>query len=117
MNRVQAVFDITVKMKEILSQENSPNERDAVIEQIQQLLEQRENLLAELKEPFTVEEKLLGKRLIILNKDIQERMERLFTTLKQEMRQVKKQKSSNKNYVNPYRNVAVMDGMYMDKKK
>lgn len=117
MNRVQEVYDVTLKMNEILSETVSTHNRDTVIEQIQKLLQQRETLLLELKKPFTKEETLLGQKLVDINKEVQEKMDQHFTALKLEMKQIKKQKHSNKNYVNPYRNVAVMDGMYLDKKK
>ncbi len=44
-------------------------------------------------------------------------MNALFTELKQEMQQMKQQRKSTQSYINPYRDVQTMDGMFMDKKK
>lgn len=117
MNRLQSVFDITVNMKEILDKEISSNEREVIIEQLNNLLLQREPLLKHLTSPFSEEEDLLGKKLVTLNQEVQHLMDQLFSTLKTEIKQMNRQKKSNKNYTNPYHNVQVMDGMYLDKKK
>ncbi|WP_068673068.1 flagellar protein FliT [Oceanobacillus sp. Castelsardo] len=117
MNRLQSVFDITVKMKNILDENISSNDREARIEQLNNLLLQREPLLEQLTPPFSEEEDQLGKKLVRLNQEVQYLMDQLFSTLKIEMKQMNRQKKSNKNYTNPYHNVQVMDGMYLDKKK
>ncbi|KPH76703.1 flagellar protein FliT [Oceanobacillus caeni] len=117
MNQLQKVFDITVEMKQILDKDISSNEREATIEQLNNLLLQREPFLERLTPPFSEQEDLLGKRLVFLNQEVQHLMDQLFSTLKTEIKQMNRQKKSNKNYTNPYHNVHVMDGMYLDKKK
>ncbi|WP_156288321.1 flagellar protein FliT [Oceanobacillus salinisoli] len=117
MNRVQSIYKVTVSMKEILDQDFPTSQRESVIEQLDRLLIQRATHMEQLASPYTDEEKLLGQKLIPLNQEVQSLMKQLFTELKSEMKQVKKQKKSNQKYTNPYKNVQVMDGMYMDKKK
>lgn len=117
MNRLEPVYEITEEMMELVSNNITSKERESVIEKLNELLLQREKLLHSISEPYSMEEKQLSKRLIPLNKQVHIEMEKIFTKLKKEMKQMQKRKSSNQRYVNPYRNVQVMDGMYMDRKK
>lgn len=115
-NRVKPVFDTTIQMKDLL-EKSSAKTRDADIEQLNALIELRGKQLEQLTPPYNEEEKKLGQELIPINDRVQELMQSIFSELKKEIRQVKKQKSSNQKYINPYKNVQVMDGMYLDKKK
>lgn len=117
MNRVQPIYDITLKMQQLLATDITSNDRESVIEEISSLLIQRGRYMEEAKEPFTKEELEMGKVLLPLNKEVQEKMDLLFRGLKLEMKQVKKQKNSNRQYTNPYDKVQTMDGMFMDKRK
>lgn len=117
MNQLQKLYDVSKEMERMLHQEVSPKDREAVIEQVNHLVEQRGALLNEIAPPYTVEEMQLGKMLVHLNKEIQAKMDTLFNELKIEMKQAKKQKKSNRTYINPYENVKSVDGVYMDSKK
>ncbi|RKQ35571.1 flagellar protein FliT [Oceanobacillus halophilus] len=117
MNPVQKIYDITVEMKNLLDKDIPSNQREDSINKVHELLHARAKCMEQLESPFTEEEKEIGKELVTLNKDIQTMMNKLSTELKSEMKQVKRQKKTNQSYINPYRNVQVMDGMYMDKKK
>ncbi len=117
MNQLQKTFDVTKQLEEVLSEKINGKDRDTVIDQVNHLVEQRGDLLSEISPPYSEAEKQLGKELVKLNEQIQEKMNHLFHDLKVEMKQVKKQKKSNRTYVNPYENVKTMDGMYMDSKK
>ncbi|WP_092491973.1 flagellar protein FliT [Virgibacillus salinus] len=117
MNRLQKTYKVTKQLEEVLNVNINGKDRNAVIEQVNHLVEQRGDLLSEITSPYSEEEKQLGKELVKLNEQIQEKMNNLFDDLKVEMKQVKKQKKSNRTYVNPYENVKTMDGMYMDSKK
>jgi flagellar protein FliT len=117
MNRVQPIYDITEKMAILLADEISPNNRQSVINEINMLLLEREKHMNTIAEPYSEEELELGKKIIPLNQTIQEKMNLLFFQLKTEMKQVKKQKNSNRKYTNPYENVQTVDGMFWDKRK
>ncbi|SET09729.1 flagellar protein FliT [Oceanobacillus limi] len=117
MNRMKDIYDITLQLNEIVNQDITAKNRQAVIEQINQLIDKRGNAMHEAKPPFSAEEKLIGEKLIPLNKDIEAKMRVIFDDLKQEMKQSKKQKKSNKTYINPYDKVQTADGMFMDRKK
>ncbi|MEN2768741.1 flagellar protein FliT [Ornithinibacillus xuwenensis] len=117
MNRVEPIYAITMRIQELLDDKISSNHRQEVLDEINQLLIQRGTYMEEISEPYTSEELNLGKQIVTLNKSIQEKMDKLFKTLKIEMKQLKQQKNSNRKYINPYENVQTVDGMFMDKKK
>ncbi|MFS0674210.1 flagellar protein FliT [Ornithinibacillus sp. 179-J 7C1 HS] len=117
MNRVQPIYDITLKMQQLLPSTTTSNDRESVIEEINKLLLQRGTIMEEAKEPYTKEELETGNKLLLLNKDVEQKLNLLFQGLKAEMKQVKKQKNSNLKYTNPYDKVQTNDGMFMDKRK
>lgn len=117
MNRLKVIYDITLQLKEVVDQEITSQNREQVIEKVNQLVEQRGEHMQALQPPYSKEEKLLGKSLIPLNEAIEKEMQVLFNELKKEMKQVKKQKKSNRTYTNPYEHVQTRDGMFMDSKK
>lgn len=90
--------------------------RESFIETFEHFLDEREKLLKDIKPPFTDEEKRMGEELVVLDKKIQAQIEQFFQTLKRSMRNLKKQKHSNKKYANPYQDVSAMDGMFFDKR-
>ncbi|GIO26425.1 flagellar protein FliT [Ornithinibacillus bavariensis] len=117
MNRVQPIYDITIKIQRILEGDISANMRQEVIDQINTLLLERGTYMEHASEPFTKEELELGRKLLPINQVIERKMEAIFAEIKDEMKQVKKQKQSNRKYINPYENIHTIDGMFMDKKK
>ncbi|HLR52080.1 MAG TPA: flagellar protein FliT [Candidatus Avamphibacillus sp.] len=117
MNRLEKLYKVTKQMEKVVNQEITAENREQVIQTINQLVEQRGMYMKDIIPPYTEAEKAMGEKLIILNKQIQEQLDLLFENLKKEMRQVKKQKKSNQSYINPYQKVQTMDGMFMDQKK
>ncbi|TMN21350.1 flagellar protein FliT [Lentibacillus cibarius] len=117
MNRLQNLWDTTNLLHDVLTEAMETKNREKNIERINELVEYRGELLQQVVPPFTDDEKRLGKQLILLNEQVQEKMDTLFTTLKQEMKQMKKQKKSNRTYIDPYEHVKTIDGMFLDSKK
>ncbi|WP_042222461.1 flagellar protein FliT [Oceanobacillus manasiensis] len=114
MNRVKPVYDVTLRLEKVLSQETTPKNRETIIEQVNQLVELRGKQMEKVFPPFSNEEIQLGELLLGMNRTIEEKMESLFRDLKLEMKQVKKQKKSNRTYINPYEKVSSRDGKFMD---
>ncbi|WP_164668089.1 flagellar protein FliT [Virgibacillus doumboii] len=117
MSQLHEIYDITKELEKVLNEKVHAKDRDSMIEQVNDLVEQRGQLLNKTSPPFTEAEKQLGKELVHLNENIQVKMNALFDDLKVEMKQVKKQKKSNRTYLNPYEDVKSLDGMYLDSKK
>src|SRR5699024_3778677 len=116
MNRLEKLYKITKQLKIVVSQQITAENREQVIQTINQLVEQRGMYMKEIVPPYTEAEKAMGEELIIINKQIQDQLDKLFEGLKKEMRQIKKQKKSNQSYINPYKKVQTMDGMFLDRK-
>lgn len=117
MNRLKPVMDVTKSMQQLLEQEITNKNRETVIEELQQKIEERGLLLQKLTEPYTEEEETLGTEIVKLNQQIETKMNTLFHHLKMEMKQMKKKKKSNNSYINPYQHVQSSDGIFMDNKK
>jgi len=117
MNRVEKIYELTLQLDELLSQEITSKNRESIIEQLNDGLKKRGKYMEQLTPPYTDEEKGLGSKLIPLNEKIEKQMQEIFQGLKKEMKQLNKQKKSNQSYVNPYQHVQTMDGMFLDKKK
>lgn len=117
MNRLEEIYNLTKRMEETLDQSITSQNRESIIKEITVLIEKRGTSMDKLTPPFSVDEKLLGKKVVKLNETIEKEMESLFETLKKDMRQVNKQKESNRTYINPYGNIKSTDGMYLDSKQ
>lgn len=117
MDHIQGLLLLTEQLQELLDREITSKNREKTIEQIDYLIEMRGKYLQKVAPPFTEEEKEVGRQIIDKNVFIQKKMDCLFSNLKDEMRQVKQKKQSNRSYLNPYKSVQALDGMFMDKKK
>src|SRR5690625_4158086 len=117
MNRLDQVYHVTKKIEKMLNQSITNKNREDIIEKVTVLIEERGRIMEDLTPPFSEQEKLLGKKVVVLNEQIEKEMETLFETLKQDMRQVNKQKESSRTYINPYGNIKSTDGMYLDSKQ
>jgi flagellar protein FliT len=116
MGVVQELHELTEKMHQKLFQKDMGQDQANLIEDIQQFLRDREELLKEMKAPYTDEERQLGQKILQMDKDIQEAFQQILDGLKHSMKQLQNQKKNNAKYVNPYKNVSTMDGMFFDKK-
>ncbi|WP_164218370.1 flagellar protein FliT [Virgibacillus sp. YIM 98842] len=117
MNYVQKLYELTLELQALLNEEITDKNRAEIIEEINVLVETREEYIKKLLPPYTTEEKMLGRKLISVNADIQEKMQILYSELKLELKNVKKQKKSSRSYMNPYASMQNTGGMFMDSKK
>src|SRR5690625_7979663 len=91
MTRLEAIYEVTMKLYQLLKEPIQSKDRETVIKQVDELIEQRENLLQDIIPPFTEKEKKIGEEIVLFNEHIQKQMHVLFNELKGEMKQVKKQ--------------------------
>ncbi|SDK04286.1 hypothetical protein [Sediminibacillus albus] len=117
MNRLQSFYDVTEELHQQISDDIPIDKREEAIARIEQVLEEREELLKDIKPPYSEEEMETGRALLPLNRDIQDKLKQLLILLRTEMKTVKKQRSSSSKYKNPYKNVSNFDGMFLDHKK
>lgn len=116
-SEILALEKITQKLYDITNQTITAKKREESLEQIDNLLEEREMLFEKLKPPYTVDEQGKGQEILQLNQQIERKLDRMFIQLKKEIQQMNKQKRRDSSYRNPYESVQVMDGMFVDQKK
>lgn len=116
MVELEEVIAHTMRIQSLLEDHKDSSHRDQTIEAIQVLLDKRAELIPTLKTPVSVEEKRLTKELLHINKETQKKMNVFLKNIKQDMQTNKLQRKSNQSYMNPYNDVQVADGMYVDKK-
>ncbi|MEK4027986.1 MULTISPECIES: flagellar protein FliT [Bacillaceae] len=113
MSAVKNCFEITEKLFQLVSR--PPADRDQMMAAIETLLERREELLADIKPPFTAEEQELGREMIKRNAVIDMRLKKVKEDIQRDMKSLTKKKDSVDKYVNPYASMQ-MDGVFYDKK-
>lgn len=117
LEKLKNVLHVTKSLEKLLNQKITPNNREQIVSQINDLVEKRGKLLQQITPPFSIEEQQLGKKVLELNNFIQKQMDHLFTELKEEMKQINRRKKSNQSYENPYKSIQSVDGMFLDQKK
>ena len=117
MNRVQPVYNKTITILKLLKeQKDNANNREELLKQLNELISARETLMTALGAPYTEEEKVIGKKVITLNIQLEEEMGILFNYIKDDMKKMKQNKDLNYSYIRPYGNPKTIDGMYVDNK-
>ncbi|MBB4824512.1 flagellar protein FliT [Sporosarcina luteola] len=92
------------------------DKRDAVIETIERLLDERDALQREILPPFTSEEELAGRDLVVLEKQVLQSLSLYSKRIRADISATQSKKEHMKNYVNPYGKVA-RDGTFYDTKQ
>lgn len=96
---------------------NTPGEdRDPVIEEINQLLDLREKLQPAIRTPFTPEEQAFGQELLSLEEQLQKRLSAFSKSIRLDIAENQKKKGTVQAYIDPYSQV-FRDGTYYDKRK
>lgn len=116
MNPVVALYRITKELFDILEQRIQKDNRDEVIVRITKLLNERDQLLPEVRPPFTAEQKGLGTEIVRMNTFIDTQLEITKKEIQIDIAHLKKSKETSNKYTNPYQSPPA-DGMFFDKKK
>ncbi|MFZ0474236.1 MAG: flagellar protein FliT [Halobacillus sp.] len=109
--------DLTQQLEEKVHQTVTERKRAEMVAYVEEILAERSALLHKLPQPESEEERALIADVLQKDIKINQKLEFLFDGLKQDMRNMKKQKSSKQRYANPYQSVSNYDGMYVDHKK
>src|SRR5690625_2584914 len=104
MATLQKIYQMTEQLFFLFDQQERQN-RTPILERMNILIEERERLLKQLSPPYTTEETALGKQIIELNDQVQEKMNRFQNQLKKDMIKMNKQKQSAQGYYNPYKDI------------
>lgn len=93
--------------------------RDDYIDTLNSQLDKRGEILLLVKElniSFSASNSV-HEALLEIDKGIRERLEKVLEDIKIDMKNLQNAKKNERQYMNPYSDVRVMDGMYYDKKK
>lgn len=117
MNRMESLYKTSKEILDILNKEQfTSDERTVVITLINNLLEQRATILEQLKPPYSEAEEAIGVQIVEMDKVIRKKMDRIYQEIQNDLKQLKQQKNSNRTYINPYKDMKIVDGMYLDNK-
>jgi flagellar protein FliT len=114
MTAVQLCYDLTNDLLQLVQSFNEEN-RDDVINQIEELLEKRQDILQQIKPPFSNEENALGQEIVKMNRTLDTKLILISNEVQRDMNGLNKKKVSAKKYTNPYESVN-FDGMFYDKR-
>ncbi|MBY6052171.1 flagellar protein FliT [Cytobacillus firmus] len=114
MSSVLTFYDVTQKLIALL--EDTGLDRDAKINQVECLLENRQQAMAGIAPPYSDAEMDLGARLISLNEKVTQLMTREKLYIQKDIKDLSIKKESTGKYANPYQSIAT-DGMFYDKRK
>ena len=118
MDQIQTLLQVSAKLFQHLTQVPESEQRDEYIEKIHSLLHERGAIIELIQQQgFKVD--LTNRSYIMLaelDKGIQERLQKVMNAVKDDMKVLQNAKKNEKQYMDPYSNIAVMDGRYYDKK-
>ena len=117
--QLQELLQVSASLYEKLVNNPKEAERDEFIVEVNVLLDQRGEIIQQLMDAgFTFNKTLkTHQTLFELDKGIRKRLELVLQSIKLDMKELQTSKKSERQYLNPYGHVQVMDGMYYDKKK
>lgn len=118
-NTLNELLRISEKIFEQLGSIPEQDKRINFIEEINGQLDKRgETIKLLVEQGFQINPNVeLHQKLTELDVAIKNRLDVLMRSIKDDMRDLQNAKKNEQQYMNPYSNVRVMDGMYYDKKK
>lgn len=118
MDAVERLLKTSRKLNDHLAEKPAQDQREEYIKQIDNLLDQREKDILEIKNnEIVLIEHAEYENIKKLDSDIKEKLSYLMTQIKTDMKNVKLAKKSEQSYLNPYAATSTLDGMYFDKRK
>lgn len=116
MGEVEQFLETSEKLFSHLENIPADEERTAYIDQINVLLDAREETIQRL-DKGTVSMHPSFKYLLALDKSINERLEKVMNVVKGDLKDLQQKKRHETSYTNPYAATQTLDGMYFDNKK
>ncbi|QFT90638.1 Flagellar protein FliT [Bacillus sp. THAF10] len=117
MGVVKNLEKVTIHLLTLLERPlpSEDEKRESFIEEIDKVLELRDQLISTLSPPFSEEEMMIGKKIALASQSIPSKLEAYQKQLKKEWGQVQQSRKSVRAYGKPY-NAPTADGMYYDKR-
>lgn len=116
MSVVQALYEKTEDLHELVSKGLPQEEREAYIDKLNQLLSEREALMKELSGGYSDEEKAIGQKMVALNQKLVPLLNDQLKVIETDIGNFNRKKSGRNKYNATYQRIS-NDGMFLDKKK
>lgn len=116
MGKVDKFLEASEDLLSHLATIPSDDERTEFIDQINVLLDAREEAIQQL-DKTTISTHALYNHLLELDKSINERLEKVMNVVKGDIKDLQQKKRHETSYTNPYAATQTLDGMYFDNKK
>ncbi len=116
MGEVEEFLEASEDLFSHLATIPSDDERTEFIDQINVLLDAREEAIQQL-DKTTISTHALYNHLLELDKSINERLEKVMNVVKGDIKDLQQKKRHETSYTNPYAATQTLDGMYFDNKK
>jgi len=113
MTPVHDCHKMTKRLLDLLEAANE--DRDSQIEEVEELLDRRGEVLPGIQPPFTEEEQTLGREINLMNVEIEGHLQQLSRAVKEDLREVSIKKQTMDKYSNPYESLQT-DGVFYDKR-
>jgi flagellar protein FliT len=113
MTPVHDCHKMTKRLLDLL--QAADDNRDSQIEGVEELLDQRGDILPSIQPPFTEEEQKLGREINLMNQEIEQHLQKLSRAVKEDLHEVKVKKQTMGKYANPYEALQT-DGVFYDKR-
>ena len=118
MDQTQQLLQVSARLYQHLTEVPVDEARDGYIEKINSLLDERGILIEAMqRNGFQLDfEHKSHTMLAELDKGILERLDKVMKAIQLDLKDLQNAKKNEKQYINPYASVQVMDGRYYDKK-
>ncbi|KJE28233.1 MULTISPECIES: flagellar protein FliT [Geobacillus] len=117
MGVVRDVWLVTKQLLEAVMAPWPPEEREARMAVVDELLRRREALLPKLRPPYSEEEQELGCEIIVWNQEIEARLRRVCEEIRRDLRMAGAKRQATVCYAHPYEQPLSFDGMFYDKRR
>ncbi|MFZ0576843.1 MAG: flagellar protein FliT, partial [Psychrobacillus psychrotolerans] len=116
MSELEQLLNVSEQLYSHL--ENTPSEEDRTqfIDQMNVLIDVREEIIHKLDKTKTPTNGLYNQ-LLELDKGIKEHMIKVLNIIKEDLKDLQQKKKHESSYSNPYAATQVIDGMFFDNKK
>lgn len=116
MATVTDLLEKTKQLHDLLAGEEFKDHRTNAIEELNHLLNDRQEIIDSLPAAFSDDDKILGKKINELNLFVQDRIEFYMKAIKNDLTLTRKKRQMTEKYIKPYQNIS-RDGMFLDKRK
>lgn len=115
MSVIREIHQRTLEISKFVKNTGAIEDRDLFVDKVLSMIEERQNLVNQMKPPYSDEERVLGEEISSLDKEINQKLNNVLKAIKSDIGGLKKRKMTQSRYENPYES-AYSDGTFLDKR-